>query len=436
MIRRAVGAGGRWKLRVLPLLVMLAMPTLCASAQASSIAFLRGGNIWIANPDGSDAHALTTDGGYTFVSAAKAPGSMLLAFHQGNSMGVINADGSGEQTFAPPKGFAAVPDVVIDPSGHQLAYIAPTGYGYYGAVIDVNNSGPSGEFGGDYQAEDVDAGWADTSGTVGMWSGYLSKASANEPPPDCTPSGGTEQFGIAFQPVYYPPAAASTATGFFCILGQDVLQPKGSPDGTQVLATAGPRDGATRIIEVSESTMRSFTEPDPSVPFTYETPTSIIAGDPDWSPDGAEFAFDSSTAPATAPNEIWAGSLSGSPTMILSNASNPAWSPYSLPSPGPNPGPNPGPTPGPTVVGSPQIHSQVMRRAHKAKFTFSEEGAARFQCSLVKLKPHGKKPKPHYSACRSPKTYKGLRSGRYEFFARGLNSAGTAGKATAKSFKI
>lgn len=320
--------------RLVPFLVMAALGAVCASAQASSIAFLRDGNIWIANPDGTGAHALTADGGYDYVSAAKVAGSMLLAFRQGSSIGLINADGSAKRTFAPPKGFAASADVAIDPSGHQLDYVAPTGgpVGDYGAVIDVNDSGSSGAF-ADYDTP-VDVGWADTSGTVALWAGFLSTAPGTEHHPDCTPPGGTEQFGIAFQQVYYPPSSATQTTGFFCILGQDVLEPAGSPDGTEVLASAGPSGGDTRIIEIAESTMRSFYEPGPAVPFAYETPSSVDAADPNWSPDGTQFAFDSVPSPGTAPNEIWVSSLGGTPTMILTNASNPAWSPYTLPGSG------------------------------------------------------------------------------------------------------
>jgi hypothetical protein len=55
----------------------LAIPA-TSSAATGSIAFLREGNVWLAAPDGSGAHQLTTAGGYLFVSAAKGSGSPLL----------------------------------------------------------------------------------------------------------------------------------------------------------------------------------------------------------------------------------------------------------------------------------------------------------------------------------------------------------------------
>ena len=44
-------------------------------------------------------------------------------------------------------------------------------------------------------------------------------------------------------------------------------------------------------------------------------------------------------------------------------------------------------------------------------------------------------PTPGYSSCKSPKTYKHLRAGKYTFFVRAL-SGSVAGKAASKSFKI
>lgn len=82
----------------------------------------------------------------------------------------------------------------------------------------------------------------------------------------------------------------------------------------------------------------------------------------------------------------------------------------------------------------PHLTTKLDHKHHTAKFRFT--GAPRFQCSLVKLKKRGKKkPKPRYAACRSPKSYKHLH-GKYEFFVRGVSSAGKTGKAATKTFNI
>jgi len=74
--------------------------------------------------------------------------------------------------------------------------------------------------------------------------------------------------------------------------------------------------------------------------------------------------------------------------------------------------------------------SKINSKKHTAKFTFTATGASGFQCALVKKKKH-KKPKPQFSSCSSPKTYKHLKKGKYIFEVRGVG-----GQAATKSFKI
>jgi hypothetical protein len=87
--------------------------------------------------------------------------------------------------------------------------------------------------------------------------------------------------------------------------------------------------------------------------------------------------------------------------------------------------------------GAPKLSHKIDRKHHTAKLTFKDPGATGFQCALVKLKrsKHMKQPKPRYSACRSPKTYKHLARASYEFFVRGTNRAGPSKPSTFK-FKI
>jgi hypothetical protein len=403
--------------RMLPVTVMTAMAVMAlwaTSARASSIAFLRGGNIWIAAPDGSHATQLTSGGGYTYVSASKAPGTMLLAYRAGTTMGVINADGTGQRQIVAPRGLATAPDVEVDPSGTELAYAAVTGFGAYGGYAAISGSG--GGFFSAYQSNVVDVGWAD-SGTTALWSGFLSGAPGNVHHPDCTASGAGESIGIAVQQTNPDGAAqANPTSGFFCVPGDDVLAPEGSPDGSKVLATLGPRDGQTRIIEVDRSTMSSFSEP--PAPFTYETPASVSAGDPDWSPDMTQIAFD---GPGGTVWTVSAGGQ-GTPIEILDGAASPAWSPYTLPSATTTP---PGVTPPAPTSSAPNtriIRTRTDARRHRVTFTFTAIGKATgFQCALVKLTKGHKRPAPRFRSCRSPKSYNRLAHGRYAFAVRATN---------------
>lgn len=82
------------------------------------------------------------------------------------------------------------------------------------------------------------------------------------------------------------------------------------------------------------------------------------------------------------------------------------------------------------------LKAAVSTKKHRASFTFSAAGTASgFQCALVKPTKKKHAPKPSFSACRSPKTYKGLAAGKYTFEVRAVGSGGT-GAADSKRFTI
>lgn len=84
--------------------------------------------------------------------------------------------------------------------------------------------------------------------------------------------------------------------------------------------------------------------------------------------------------------------------------------------------------------------AKISKKKHTASFTFTASGVVtRFQCALVRptnKRKHHKKHKPVFKACSSPKTYRGLKRGRYTFEVQAVNSAGPAVAAAIKRFKI
>jgi len=84
--------------------------------------------------------------------------------------------------------------------------------------------------------------------------------------------------------------------------------------------------------------------------------------------------------------------------------------------------------------------AEIDQALGRAKFKFKALGKSTgFRCALVKkhknAKKH-KKAKPHFSRCRSPKTYTGLAPGGYTFLVRAFNAGRPDPTPAKKSFKI
>jgi hypothetical protein len=73
-------------------------------------------------------------------------------------------------------------------------------------------------------------------------------------------------------------------------------------------------------------------------------------------------------------------------------------------------------------------------RGHRATFRFTGTGPVTgFQCSLQR---RGKGGKPKFHGCRSPKTYRGLKPGRFVFTVRAVGASGPDASAARKAFRI
>jgi hypothetical protein len=132
---------------------------------------------------------------------------------------------------------------------------------------------------------------------------------------------------------------------YYCPAGNtDLFQPALSPDGQTIVAQAltTPNTGSNpslpsgqpRLVTFPVSAAASGATP---TPLTFLTPDGLGAGRPDFSPDGTQVAF-------SGPDGVYVMPAGGgTPQRVLTDASNPAWSPYTLPSQGPGPGPGPGP---------------------------------------------------------------------------------------------
>jgi len=76
--------------------------------------------------------------------------------------------------------------------------------------------------------------------------------------------------------------------------------------------------------------------------------------------------------------------------------------------------------------------ARIRSRSGKASFKFKAEGnVKRLQCALTR-----KGKKPRFRGCRSPKTYRNLKPGRYKFQVRGVGPVAPEATPAKKTFRI
>jgi predicted phage tail protein len=77
--------------------------------------------------------------------------------------------------------------------------------------------------------------------------------------------------------------------------------------------------------------------------------------------------------------------------------------------------------------------AKIKAKQRTASFRFRSMGSASgFQCRLISKKHR----KPPFRACSSPKTFRGLKPGRYRFEVRAVNSSGPDPTPAKKKFKL
>ena len=261
-----------------------------------------------------------------WVSAAQGSGSPLLGFSRqtsnGTSYGAISAAGGSPMSVPtkqqPAEGFF---DANLNSAGTQLVYV----YQYYDQsisqfrhVYSIANVGGSSiaSYASGFGVQD--ANFADASGSSVVWSGFVHDAFS--PSPDACVQN---QVGLGIStPLAGGGYDTTKPTYTICPSGDDAIQPMVSPDGTKVATTLVPTGTST------PGTIAVFPKADnPSGALL--TPSGVNAFDPAWSADGSSIAF------AETNNTIWTVPAGGGTlTQILTDATRPAWSPYTLPGSG------------------------------------------------------------------------------------------------------
>ncbi len=336
--------GARGTLRVLALTIAFCTALAPAAARASSIFFIRSGEIWVANPDGSGAQQVTSDGGngmpYLWVSAAKGT-SNTLAFLRDNPaatprqvFGTMSPSGTGavqnpDNANMQPSGLYDGMMVSIDGSGDRIAW--PKSYDYCFPITCNSYYAPYSEGVDGSNQQHVTVGQAihvtfgDPTGQTLLFENIGSESASFGGLPAGCGSSNQQQNYLIIRQTPAPTGGTPGTPSFYCVNGIDLTDPALRPDGQAFAAIESTGSGTNTLVTIPFSAAASDTADSPATPVT----SAASAAAPDFSPDGSQIAFEA--ANSTIDTVPAAG---GAPTQILTNATSPAWSPYSLPTAG------------------------------------------------------------------------------------------------------
>ena len=304
-------------------------------ASADSIVYIKDHNVWVANPDGSGQHQVTTDGAedWRYGSPSQADDGTIVA-SKGTDIVRLRQNGEVLSQFDPPattdsagQHIDGVPlNISVSPDGSKIAFNythanCPPGVscGTRSALMysHSDRATPAEEFG---KLPLRNASWV-TNDRILAFGGYLQQVNFD------SPGGGndSEEHWFDDQDVYGQDDSTD--------LGDGEL----SRDGSRFAALRSYGDNLHLAIYAVNG--NALSGPPPAAPApACNTGAEPTLDNPSWSPDGRTLAFahkegiETLPLPNVVPNDC-PGASSG--TVVLPGGSEPDWGPADVNPPPP-----------------------------------------------------------------------------------------------------
>jgi hypothetical protein len=319
-------------------------------AQADSIAYIKGGNVWLSTSDGSRQFQVTSTGDYSDVSQAD-DGTMIalsgVRLRKLDRLGTVLADFAtpvSDTSPAPERTFYGPFDPAISPDGTKVAYTY-----YYMSQSQDNTCFPPqcvtaiNEAGTGYSFSDRYTNWNEPGLTEHSgWRNpfWVDNATTVLSDPTHIPNDDV----VVDQPGSRPGDTGFLVKGWFSdsaggnphVSGGDI-----SRDRSKMAFVTGDNDSTLTIYHVG-SFPTAFPDGEaaasdrPEICYRYSHPVGGSFGTPTFSPDGAHVAF----AVGDGINVVDVPNLSGGCTtagasansrLLIPGASQPDWGPADVP---------------------------------------------------------------------------------------------------------
>jgi hypothetical protein len=420
-----------------------------AAAQADSLIYVKGGTVYVAQADGSQARAVTsgangwawpseTDGG--IIAVAGGVSRVGNGFDPSGSDEIYEFDQQGKQVAGPVAtegtySTVADPEYVshfrVAPDNSNVAWTDTASFSSpFVAWRNPNGSGSFSTANDSYGAplpysspEWWGAGHIlithdGTQYTSNAEYGLYTIATGDAPGwSDDTAIGSASSYQVAI----------SRSGLVFAVMDDD------GPDYTGTIHNISIHLETTATAPTSRSTMSDVTDTGCAITLPaseFATNHGSYLASMSFSSDGSTLAWgqDDGVYEANVSNPSNCSAVQSSVHLVVPGGSMPFLGAAALSAPAPKPQPQPQPQPKPTPAGAPNTaiaHSQMNRHKHTARFTFrgsGGSGALTFRCKLDRGR---------WTSCGSPKTYTHLRKGKHTFQVQAVDHRGMADRTPA-----